>query len=101
VTTWSERPGPEFTLACEHGSVTSEQMKAAYSADAGVAVYHLMLGFYPDLPTYKVVRITIRELLKKLALEQIGCRCAETPYALIVEEQDGVVIGWRFEDAPE
>jgi hypothetical protein len=105
VTTWTrwiEHPGgDEFSLVCAHGAVSTQQVKAAYSEEAGVAVYHLMLGFHPDLPTYKVVRITIRELLKKLALEQIGCRCAETPYALIVEEQDGAVVGWHFEDAPE
>jgi hypothetical protein len=99
VTTWSERPGPEFTLACEHGSVTSEQMKAAYSEEAGVAVYHFMLAYYDDLTTWEVVKVTIRELLGKLLREQVGCRCAQRPYALVVEEQDGVVIEWHFEDA--
>jgi hypothetical protein len=76
-------------------------VKAAYSEEAGVAVYYLMLEFCPDLTVPEVVKVTIRELLKKLAFEQIGCRCAETPYALVVEKQDGVVTGWHFEDAPE
>lgn len=74
---------PEWTLACAHGSVTTEEVKRTYSADEAIDLYRSLTAASPDTSERERTMTAIRMLLGRLLTERAGCRCAEIPFAVV------------------
>jgi hypothetical protein len=96
---WITRPqGPEvpaeWTLACRHGSVTSEAVKMHYAPDIALGLFVTLRDEHPDLPLNDLAMIAARMLLGQLLAEATGCSCGQRPFAVVHDED-----GYWVEDA--
>ena len=78
-TEWLTRPQPdgpdEFSLACAHGAVTTEEVRFAFAPDFALGVFYVLKRTHA-LTAEEAALATARELLGRLLTERSGCRCA-------------------------
>lgn len=78
----------EWTLACSHGAVTSEQVKQHIAPDVALGLFVVERDQHPDLSGDELTMIVARRLLGQLLNERAGCSCAERPFAVAHDDDE-------------
>ncbi|HEV8489555.1 MAG TPA: hypothetical protein VGQ58_07180 [Candidatus Limnocylindrales bacterium] len=96
-TEWIDRPEAgnhgEWTLACAHSSVTSEEVKQHFAPDVALGLFVALRESSMGLSADECVMVAVRLLLGQLLTERAGCSCAQRSFAVVHDEEQGYWIG--------
>jgi hypothetical protein len=80
---------PEWTLACPHGAVTSEEVKQTYSPNEALGLYTRLCWEMPGGTVKERAMTAIRLLLGRLLGERMGCGCGDLPFQVVFDPETG------------
>jgi len=98
---WITRPQgmgqyAEFTLACQHSSVTSEQMKDQVGVDYSISLLRQLKAQYPEVPEPELILGEVRLLMGWMLSAVARCECASRPWVVVSDPDHG----YRIENVP-